>query len=254
MKEIKYYGVHACLRLFKERPKDIIRVYIEQDFVQMFSSMLKWCAQHKKAYKIVDRVDLERLTESIHHEGVCVLAKEKPALVFESWLAKQKAQKTPTTHMCCVYLDGVQDPHNVGAILRTCAHFGVRYVLGDAKLLPKLSPAAYRIGKGAGDVVELVPLTNPIRDLELLKKAGFVFLAASHKTKNSLYATSFGSKVVIGFGAEDVGIRLSILGIANGAFSIPGSGLMESINVATATGVVLGEWWRQSNANPNQQH
>src|SRR3569623_1613094 len=76
-KELKYYGTASCLALWQRRPHDVIRIYLEQERVPQFAAVLKWAAAQRKAYHIVSAADLERLTESIHHQGVCVLAREQ---------------------------------------------------------------------------------------------------------------------------------------------------------------------------------
>ena len=240
--QMRYYGVHACLRIFQERAADIIKVYVVEERVKTFGALLKWCAQNKKSYRIIAHDQLARITESVHHEGVCIVAKEKASISFERWFSQIEKDKQP---MSCLYLDGVQDPHNLGAIIRTAAHFGVKYIFGDVALLPRLSPSAYRIAKGAAEVVSLVTLSDVSKALAQLKKAGFSLISATQDAKHSLYDTEFSSRNVFVFGAEDVGIRPKVRTICDKELQIPGANQIESLNVATAIGVVLGEVWRQ---------
>jgi TrmH RNA methyltransferase len=236
IKEIKFYGIHTCLRIFEKRPGDIIRVYLTQDNLSYFSPLLKWCAQQKKTYRIVPEEELCKITESTHHEGVCILAKEKPLLSSINQL-KFKDE-------CLLYLDGVENPHNIGSILRTCTHFGINYLLGEKGQLPLLSPSACRVAKGGSEIVSMVYLDNK-NELKKLKEKGFTLIATDAKKGTSLYNYAFPKKTLLILGAEDKGISPSVMKEANVILHIPGTGNIESLNVSVATALFLGEYYRQ---------
>lgn len=238
MKELKYYGVHACLSIWKQRPEEIIRVYVHESNVKLFSPLLKWCAQKKKAYRILPTEDLNKVSDSIHHEGVCIVAKELPPLSPESFLASLKKSQGKT---CLLYLDGVQNPHNLGSILRTSAHFGIPYILGE---VPPLSPSACRIAKGAAEIVRLVPLPKPSPTLQALIKMGFTPIAASPHEGKSLYQFSFPPRTLLVFGSESFGIESAHFKSIP-KIQIPGTGLLESLNVSVAAALCIGEYARQ---------
>lgn len=236
--EQKYYGIHGCYAIFEKRPQDIIKVYIHESNVKFFTPLLKWCAKFKKAYHIVENTDLEKLTNSIHHEGICLVAKELEPISFDVLIKSIQNQKN-----CLLYLDGVQNPHNIGSILRTCAHFGVPYVLGNK--LPSLSPAACRIAKGGAEVVKLVQIDHPKKALAELKKLGFGFIGTSSHAKTSLYSQKLPEKSVFVFGAEDSGMSQEITNHMTINVQIPGTGFVESLNVSVATSLCIGEYARQ---------
>ncbi len=236
MKELKYYGIHACMALWKRRPKDVIRVYLEESNLKTFRPLLKSCAQEKKAYHIVSADELNKITDSVHHEGVCILAKELPALSPQEFLSTKFSEKT-----CLLYLDGVQNPHNLGSILRTSAHFGIPFILGN---VPTLSPSACRIAKGAAELVRLVPLKKPLPTLQSLQAQGFSLVATSPHKGKSLYRFSFPPRTILVIGSESSGIENPILQSA-APIQIPGTGLIESLNVSVATALCIGEYSRQ---------
>lgn len=240
--EIKIYGVHACLALFKQRPQDIIRVYCDETRVPILKPLLKWCAAQKKAYHIVPAEELAKVTQSTHHEGVCVLAVQPAAPTFEKLLA---ALPTMKNDLCLIYLDDVQNPHNVGSILRICAHFGVPYILGDAEKFPQLTSSGYRIAQGGAESVQLIPLSNPKKAFQQLRKAGFTLVGSSSHSKESLYRFTFSSRTLIAFGAEGTGLSAPLRKEVSALLQIPGSGNVESLNVAIASALFLGEFWRQ---------
>src|SRR5690606_36072272 len=115
-------------------------------------------------------VDLDKLTESVHHEGVCILAKELPLCQEKQMFSSIKKKE------CLLYLDGVQNPHNLGSIVRTAAHFGITHILGEKGKMPTLSPSSYRIAKGGAELVKIVLLENPLKTLKELKEKGFCLI------------------------------------------------------------------------------
>lgn len=236
--EQKYYGIHACLAIFEKRPSDIIKVYIHDSNLKSFASLLKWCAKHKKAYHMVENQDLEKLTHSTHHEGICVVAKELLPISFDTFLTSIKPSKT-----CFLYLDGVQNPHNIGAILRTCAHFGIRFILGNT--LPPLSPSSCRIAKGGAEIVKLVHISEVKKSIQTLKKLGFNFIGTSSHAQKSLYEQPLPEKCIFVFGAENTGMSPELIKAMSLNILIPGTGAVESLNVSIATGLCMGEYVRQ---------
>src|SRR5512139_4104022 len=93
VRELKYYGTAACRALWQQRPDDVIRIYIDQALIKPFADLLKWAAAHRKAYHIVTGEELEKITESIHHQGICLLAREKPQIHFPVLLKNLKAEQ-----------------------------------------------------------------------------------------------------------------------------------------------------------------
>jgi RNA methyltransferase, TrmH family len=237
-REIKFYGIHACLELWKRRPQDIIRVYLTKANLSTFSLLLKWCAKEKKPYHIVEEEELYKVTDSTHHEGISILAYDRFPLPIKKINFNEK---------CLLFLDGVSNPHNIGSIIRSCCHFGITHILGEKNKLPYLSPSAYRIAKGGAEHVSISYLEN-INELSLFKEKGFTFIATDCRNKKalSLYDYTFPSKSLIIFGSEDKGISKNLLKRAELILQIPGTDVIESLNVSVATALFLGEFWRQN--------
>jgi len=230
-REMKYYGIHACLELAKRRPKDVIRVYVDESNLKRFAPVLKRCAQDKKAYHIVPSDELDKVSGSVHHEGVCVLARELAPLAEDS-LADfpEKA--------CLLYLDGVENPHNLGSILRTAAHFGVACVMGEHLAL---TASACRIAKGGAEIVDLAPLKRPKETLAKLKAQGFQLIATSPHQGEPLYRFRFPPRTILAIGSESTGLKSPFLKGAQ-CLRIPGTGAVESLNVAVATALCVGQY------------
>ncbi len=241
-KEIKYYGIHATLALFKMRKEDIVRIYLNESNVNTFKPVLKWCSAHKKAYHIISDAELEKVTASVHHEGVCILAKEVELLSWERAFIDINQRKE---NVCLLYLDSVQNPHNIGSIIRSMAHFGIPYIFGEKGKFSALSPSAYRTAMGGAEVVRLVLLDKPLEALRKLKQKGFLLVTTSSHEGISLYQYSFSDRTVIIVGSESEGVSKALFSLAQDKIQIPGTGAVESLNVAVATTICVAEYYRQ---------
>jgi TrmH RNA methyltransferase len=236
--ELKVAGRNACRALFDARRDDVRRVYVTEANVKAFGDVLKWCAQNRIAYHIKTDADLDQVAETVHHDGVLFLARTKRVLSLEEALARLPANGACTV----VMLEDVKNPHNLGAILRVCAHFGVR-VLFAAGETPALSPAAMRTAEGGAEHTEVVPVGDGAAALAALKKRGFRVVATSSHAKATLGAAKLvlPERALVVFGSEGEGLSRSLLDAAEVTLAIPGSGALESLNVACAASVVLWE-------------
>lgn len=240
--EVKVYGLHASLALFQKRPQDLIRLYCLESMLPRISALTKYCVKNKKAYHVVSSEELEKVTDSIHHEGVCLLTNKPPALSFEELLETLQEDEDPCA---LIYLEGVENPHNLGSLMRICAHFGVKYLLTDSAQLSDIPSATYRVAKGGVEEVTLVPLKEPLKMLEQLKKRGVTLIASSGHSKTSLYQKALPERVLFMFGSETHGISEIFLKKCKEVLAVPGSGNVESLNVSITSALFLGEFWRQ---------
>lgn len=241
--EIRYYGRNACIALWKQRPKDLIRVYVRRDLADDYSDILGDCARQRKSYHLVDEGDLERLASSLHHQGIVMVAKERRALRDGDFFRELRSER-----QLVLYLDGVGNPHNLGAILRTAAHFGLRYVAGPAEALPRLSAAAARTSEGGGELVSLVRAEEPAKFLGRLKKMGWAVygLEPNPEAPRSLYSGArLPDRLVFVLGAEVEGISPELQAELDASVQIPGSGEIESLNVSVAAALAMAEFARQ---------
>jgi TrmH RNA methyltransferase len=249
--EQKFHGRHACHALFARRRDDVIRVYLLQERVREFGELLSWCAAQKRAYHIVESQNLERIAETVHHQGIVVLAKKVRSLNDGDLMnAVQRGQLSGPV----LYLDGVQNPHNLGSILRTSAHFGAAAVLGAKDQLPGVTASAARVAEGGAESVVTARLDDPHAVLAAMKAAGYQVLAATSHPGGNVYSATINDRCVIVLGNEVHGVSPEILSLANGSLQIPGTGTVESLNVAVACGVLLSEVARRrSISSPSGQ-
>ena len=243
--EEKICGLHACRALYAQRPQDVRKIYLESSRVKDLKSILHRCAKRSIAYKIVSRAELEKISKSTHHEGVVFVAREPDLLTLESMTQKWQSKYAGTQGAgCMLLLENIRDPHNVGAIIRTAAHFGVDAVLTYGET-SKRNAALLRTAEGGAEYVDWFAVEDLSSTLNALREVGFVCAATSSHAKKSLYGEKLPPRVIFFMGAEREGLSADLQKEAELSIVVPGSGAVESLNVASAAAVLLAEFQRQ---------
>ena len=145
-----------------------------------------------------------------------------------------------------IWLDGVGNPHNLGALLCSEAHFGVAGMIVPVASSLDMSGAAVRVAEGGAEVVPLVRVEDEIAALSSLRAAGYRITATLPRGGEDLYATRLEPRKLVIFGAEGEGMSNALVEAADHRVSIPGSGIVDSLNISVSAAVVLGEYWRQT--------
>ncbi|MEO7917514.1 MAG: TrmH family RNA methyltransferase [Dokdonella sp.] len=241
-REARWYGVNACLAAFARRPDDVRKVYLTEARLGVLKPVLAWCVQHKLGYRVVETDDLDRLTGSRHHEGVCIDMLRQPALSLADLLAGVPA--APKRSLL-LWLDGVGNPHNLGALLRSAAHFEADGVIVPTASSLDLSGAAARVAEGGAEAVPMARVCDDAAAFDELRAAGFAIAATVPRGGTDLYAAELPRRLVLVFGAEGEGMSEALIKAADFSVGIPGSGIVESLNIAASAAVVMGEYWRQ---------
>lgn len=235
--ELRMYGANAIDAVFERRPQDLRKVWLAQSRVPRFGALLAFCARQRIGYRVVGEEDLRKLAGSAHHEGIVADVARTPAPPFAQWLRAQAGEVAA----CALMLDGVGNPHNLGAILRSAAHFGVAGVLvpeGGAAL----SGAAARVAEGGAEHVPLVTTPDPAQALPALEAAGFTVVATVVDGGDDVFAAPLPARAVLVLGAEGAGMDRALAARCARRVSIPGTGAVKSLNVAAATAVLLAQW------------
>ncbi|MBS0200412.1 MAG: rRNA methyltransferase [Proteobacteria bacterium] len=240
-RELRMYGVNAVRAVFARRPEALRKLYLAEARVGDMRDVLKWCASHRVGYRIVPDEDLRKLAASSHHEGVVADVLRAPMPRLEEWLSTR-----PGGRDCALWLDGVGNPHNLGAILRSAAHFGVAALLIPRDSDLQVSGAAARVAEGGAEAVTLVRLPAADRALGMLRDAGYTTAATLVDGGDDLFALDLPQRLVYVMGAEQSGMDRGLAASCDLRVSIPGTGAVESLNVASATAVLLAAWARAS--------
>ncbi|TYT25763.1 rRNA methyltransferase [Luteimonas viscosa] len=238
--ELRLYGLNAVRAVFARRPQAIRKLYVAQERIGQLQPLLKWCVTQRIGYRVVEDVDeLRRLASSTHHEGVVADVLRESPRTLEDWLAA-----LPEGPCCALWLDGVGNPHNLGAILRASAHFGVAGLLLAERSPLALSGAAARVAEGGAEAVPMVRLGADAEAIARLRGAGFTLAATVVRDGTDVFAAPLPPRLVYVLGAEGEGMGTALAAACDLRLSIPGTGAVESLNVAAATAVLLAQWAR----------
>ncbi len=193
------------------------------------------------------RQALERLAEGVPHQGVVARVASGKRQKFEEWLAALPMQNDDgQNNPLILLLDGVTDPHNLGACVRTAEAAGcVAVILPKDHAASMDSPVAAKAACGALSRLPVLTVTNLARAMKQLQDKGFWLSGLAGEADVSLYQAGLSGAVGIVMGAEGKGIRRLVREQCDQLLSIPLPGRVESLNVSVATGVTLFEVVRQ---------
>ncbi len=193
--ETRVYGENACQALFQSRPDAIVRAWFIQSVTPRFKEALRWMAANRKAYHVVDGAELAKASGTEHHGGVCFLIKKRNGTTVKQWV-KQAADQD-----CVLALEDVANPHNLGGMMRSCAHFGVKgVVVQDAALLE--SGAAIRTAEGGAEHVQPITGESIVDVLDDFRQAGYTVVTTSSDRGQALFSTTLPEKMVLVLGRE----------------------------------------------------
>lgn len=245
------YGLHPIIALLRNTPERIKQIFVQggrQDArLQEMLALAKTAHIH---VQITSRDALDQLSDDGVHQGV-VAHLVNTCRYTEAELPQLLDALTEPPFL--LVLDGVQDPHNLGACLRSANAAGVHAVIVPKDKAASLTPVVYKAASGAADMTPLIPVTNLARTLNQLKERGIWIYGTSDSAPKSIYAADLHGPIAWVLGAEGEGLRRLTKETCDALFSIPMQGAVSSLNVSVATGVCLFEAVRQRNTTPNDQ-
>lgn len=238
----KYYGVQCCLAIFEHRRADIKRIFVTPEREEAFDHVLEWAERKRVPFKIAEYDEIARVAATEHHEGVMIEA--RPLKLYAPGDLVRKV--TDLQRGVILLMEGVENPHNVGAILRTACFFGVNGVILQSKTVTSLSGAACRIAEGAAEQLPIAFTKDYEATFNALKNRGWSFVATTPHEARSMYSVKWANKVVLMFGAEGTGLSPAALESADVRVVVPRIGPLESLNVSAAVASVLTEARREA--------
>lgn len=236
------YGIHALESVITREPERLIELFVlkgrEDD---RLINIINQARQFDIAVQFCQRKTLDDKVNGEQHQGV--IAKVKPGKQYsENDLAAIIEQ---VDNPFLLILDGVTDPHNLGACLRTAEAAGVHAVVVPKDKSAALTPIVRKVASGAADVIPLVQITNLARTIKALQKAGVWIIGTAGEAKQSLYECKLTGPIALVMGAEGKGMRRLTRENCDELIKLPMAGTVTSLNVSVATGVCLFEIVRQ---------
>ncbi|HXH55258.1 MAG TPA: 23S rRNA (guanosine(2251)-2'-O)-methyltransferase RlmB [Gammaproteobacteria bacterium] len=243
MREDLIYGIHAIQQLLNSKPEQFLELHIQDTHDN--KSLLALVSTAKSLGVNVSGISKKQLDQWLperNHQGVAAKVRLQSLLTEDDFSTLIDACEKPPLFLI---LDGVQDPHNLGACLRTADAVGVTAVVIPKDRSASLTPVVRKVASGAAETVPVVQVTNLVRAIEMLKKLGVWIMGTSLQTTQSLYQVDLKGSVAIVLGAEGTGLRRLTEEHCDILMQIPMIGVVESLNVSVAAGVCLYEATRQ---------
>ncbi len=245
------YGIHAVDSLLRQNPKSVQRLWVQQGRDDQRIIALLELAQNQGVPTAHEpRRDLDDMVEG-RHQGVIAETLDDPVQreVFQSnlWSEAQllRAIDEDDGHALLLVLDGVTDPHNLGACMRSAEAAGVMAVVVPKDRAADLNPTARKVACGAAEIVPFVKVTNIARTLDALKERGVWLYGTAGDADISIYDSDLTGPVALVMGAEGSGLRRLTREHCDHLIKLPMAGTVSSLNVSVATGVCLFEIVRQ---------
>ena len=242
MKLDQVFGIHAVTTLLNRDPERVKRLFIVQGRVDPKVEKILTLAHQSGVH--VETISKHRLDERVDgvHQGVLAEAKPLPILGDKELF---KLMDEVTQAPLLLVLDGVTDPHNLGACLRTADAAGVAAVIAPRDKSAPLNATAIKVACGAADAVPYFQVTNLSRTLNQLQERGVWVVGTAGEAQGSIYQTDLTGPLALVMGAEGKGMRRLTREQCDLLIKIPMAGEVSSLNVSVATGVTLFEIVRQ---------
>jgi 23S rRNA (guanosine2251-2'-O)-methyltransferase len=237
------FGMHAVAAALQHEPDSINMVWMEHarrdKRAQQISALVK---QHAIPLQRVERDELDQMAGGGRHQGIVAEARLQPSLDDAGLKTLLAGLDVPPF---LLILDGVQDPHNLGACLRTADAAGIHAVIAPRDKACGLTSTVRKVASGAAETVPFVQVTNLARTLKSLQQAGIWIIGTDLATSNDLFQTDLTGPLALVLGAEGKGLRRLTREACDALVKLPMHGSVQSLNVSVSAGICLYEALRQ---------
>jgi 23S rRNA (guanosine2251-2'-O)-methyltransferase len=236
MNERFVYGIHAVTQFLKQSPDRCLALYCADRRNPRLLELVEQARSKGVEVRMEKRERLTQLGGGDKHQG-CLLEiiDSTTTLNFDQCLQAINA------NTLLLVLDGVQDPHNLGACLRSADACGVDAVIIPRDRSVKVNATVRKVAAGGAESVPVIEVTNLVRSLKELKQAGVWVYGSSGEAPDSLYDHDYSGPIALVMGAEGSGLRRLTMESCDHLVKLPMRGQVESLNVSVATGICLYE-------------
>ena len=231
------YGLRAALAVLAVRSEDVLQLVCTGRSAAEVAAELRAAEESGIPCTELSDRELESIAGSPHHEGLVLTTKPR------SWASpRQLAEVLVASKGVALALDRVRNPHNVGAILRSAAFFGVdAVILGAMAPGPELASNAIRIAEGGAERLILCRTPDLGETLARMKSRGMAIVGSDAQATHSVVGYRFKRPTILVLGHEHEGMTARVRAQCEALVRIPGAGLVESLNVSVAAGVLISE-------------
>jgi 23S rRNA (guanosine2251-2'-O)-methyltransferase len=242
LKEELLYGINPVLEALRGNRRAFELFVAGSGTDKRMEKLLKLAADKGIPVRTREKIDIARLCGSDHHQNVALKVE---AFAYADLADVLSRCRESGENGLLLVLDGVQDPHNLGALIRSAACAGAHGVIIPKDRAARITPAVEKASAGAVETIPVAQVVNIAQTLEELKKDGFWIYGAVDAATASVYEQDFTGNTVLVIGSEGEGIRPLVRKKCDMVFSIPMRGGVSSLNASVAGGVILFEAVRQ---------
>jgi len=236
------YGLHPVLEMLRSGRR-VGKIYLTLHKDMAENEQIRSLARQQRVSLVpVHKEELSRITGTTKHQGVAAMVSPESYQDIDSLLAVSAKRREPPFFFL---LDSIEDPRNLGAILRTAEAAGAHGVILPKRRAAGLSPVVGKTSAGASAHLPIARVTNLSQTIDFLKKEGIFIVGMSADSKASYLQSDLQRPVAIVVGGEGGGIHNKILERCDQVVSLPMRGVVESLNVSVAVGIIAYELLRQ---------
>lgn len=242
-----FYGAHACLDFIRNSPDLILNIYLQigKNNTAKFDEVLDFAKKHQLSIEYVDKLKLDDLSSQGVHQGICLSCKD--LITYTEDDIDQLLDEVEISPFILI-LDNIQDPHNLGACIRTADASGVDFIIIPKDNSAPINATVQKVACGAANRVKVIIATNLARTIKILKQNGVWVYGFADESSELLYEQDFTGSIALIMGSEGKGMRRLTRQLCDHLVYIPMFGSVSSLNVSVATGVGLYEVVRQRKA------
>lgn len=233
-------GRIPVLEVLRASRREVYRLYALES-AEGIAPILR-AAAHLPVQRVT-RAELDRMTKGAVHQGIVLEAAPLPIHRAEDWVRSDFPENA-----LVILLDGIEDPHNFGAIVRTAAALGANAVVFGKDRAAPISPTSVKSAAGGMEYIELVEAVNLTRAVDLLKKAGFWVAGLDAEAAQDIWSADLAGRTVLVIGSEGEGIRQNLAKHCDFHLRIPLDSPITSLNASVSAAIAMAEWLRQKNA------
>src|ERR1017187_278530 len=241
------YGLHPVEEAVRSASRRLDCVMLARERKdERLERLAQMCRAAGVRVSLESRDHLTRMSRTDAHQGALALVRERAFLGIEDLLAtKNQPQDGPQKHRFFLALDGIEDPHNLGALLRTADGAGVDGVILPERRSAPVTATVAKTSAGASEHVRIARVTNLVRSLEQMKQANVWVLGLDERGTPDYTAFDFRTDCVLVLGREGAGLHDLVKKTCDHLLRIPMAGMVSSLNVSVAGAVVMYEPMRQ---------
>jgi len=236
------YGKHPVEEILANDPARVQKIFIKREPSKSFNLIKDLASKNKIPVSFIETKRIKVIAGEMGvSQGVVALVSETHFVDLKEFLDTLAMNSNPAV----ILLDEIEDPHNVGAIIRSAVAAGINGIIFGKHRQAPITATVYKVSAGTTAKIPLVRVTNLNNAIEKLKKSGFWTVALNQESKNNIWQANFDMPICFIFGNEGKGIRQKTLGKADFIYNIPMQNNVESLNVSATAAIVTFEWARR---------